>query len=46
MKKEKFFPPAFFIAMNILFISYEEKAGEETFGREYLNYKNSVRRWL
>ncbi|MCK4532496.1 hypothetical protein KAU39_01815, partial [bacterium] len=39
-------PVAFFIAMNIIFIPYEEKAMEETFGREYLNYKNRVRRWF
>ncbi len=39
-------PVAFFISMNKVFISYEEKAMKETFGQEYLNYKNRVRPWL
>jgi protein-S-isoprenylcysteine O-methyltransferase Ste14 len=41
-----FIPVAFFTIMKIVFIPYEEKAMEETFGREYLDYKNRVRCWL
>jgi len=37
---------AFFITMNIVFIPYEEKALEETFGQKYIDYKNRVRCWL
>jgi len=39
-------PIAFFITMQIAFIPYEEKAMEETFGEQYLDYKNHVRCWL
>lgn len=39
-------PIAFFISMQIVFIRHEEKALEETFGQEYLEYKNRVRSWL
>lgn len=42
-----FLPPlAFFLTMNFLFIPYEEKKMEATFGRAYLDYKSRVRRWL
>lgn len=42
-----FLPPiALFITMQMAFIRYEEKAMEETFGEEYLDYKNHVRCWL
>jgi len=39
-------PIAFFITMQIVFIRHEEKALEQTFGQEYLDYKNRVRCWL
>lgn len=39
-------PIAFFITMQIAFITHEEKAMEVTFGQEYLDYKNRVRCWL
>ncbi len=41
-----FVPVLFFIAMSIAFIPYEEKAMEETFGKEYLDYKARVRCWI
>ena len=39
-------PLAFFLTMNAVFIPREEKTLERIFGREYLDYKNRVRRWL
>lgn len=39
-------PIAFFITMQIVFIRHEEKALEQTFGQEYLDYKKRVRSWL
>jgi protein-S-isoprenylcysteine O-methyltransferase Ste14 len=39
-------PIAFFITMQIVFIRHEEKALEQTFGQEYLDYKSRVRCWL
>ncbi|MCK4809952.1 MAG: isoprenylcysteine carboxylmethyltransferase family protein [Candidatus Omnitrophica bacterium] len=39
-------PIGFFITMNIVFISYEEKALEETFGTKFFDYKKRVRSWL
>ena len=39
-------PIAFFVSMQIVFIRHEEKALEQTFGREYLDYKKRVRSWL
>ncbi len=39
-------PIAFFVSMQIVFIRHEEKALEQTFGQEYLDYKNRVRSWL
>lgn len=39
-------PIAFFVAMHTIFVRLEEKALEETFGKEYLDYKNRVRYWL
>jgi len=41
-----FFPILFFIAMEIVFIRYEEISLEEIFGQTYLDYKKQVRRWL
>lgn len=39
-------PIIFIILMKIIFIPVEEKMMEQTFGQEYLDYKNRVRRWL
>ena len=39
-------PLAFFLTMNAVFIPREEKTLERIFGREYLDYKDRVRRWL
>jgi len=36
----------FFVTMDIAFVRHEEKALEETFGEEFLDYKKRVRRWL
>jgi len=41
-----FFPILFFIAMEIVFIRYEEISLEEIFGQTFLDYKKQVRRWL
>lgn len=41
-----FMPVLFFIIMSIAFIPYEEKAMEETFGKDYLDYKVHVRPWI
>ena len=39
-------PIAFLITMHIVFIRCEEKALEQVFGQEYLDYKKRVRCWL
>lgn len=39
-------PIALFLTLNNVFIPYEEKALEKEFEKEYLEYKNQVRRWL
>ncbi len=39
-------PFVFIILIRILFIPVEEKMMLETFGQEYINYKNRVRRWI
>jgi len=39
-------PITFFILMESIFIPFEEKNLEEAFGKEYLDYKKRVRRWL
>ena len=41
-----FTPIALLITFDILFIRYEEKIQEKTFGNEYLAYKKRVRRWI
>ncbi len=39
--------PAFlFCVLNWMFIPYEEEKMENTFGGQYLAYKQKVRRWL
>ncbi|MFX1254222.1 MAG: methyltransferase family protein [Promethearchaeota archaeon] len=39
-------PIALFIIFQIWFIRWEEKKLEEKFGKDYLEYKKRVRRWL
>ena len=39
-------PVAFVIAMEVMFIQYEEKHMNAVFGEEYVLYRNKVRRWL
>ena len=39
-------PVAFFIAMEVVFIRHEQKALEQVFGQEFLDYTKRVRRWL
>ena len=39
-------PVAFFVAMEVAFIRHEQKALEEAFGQEFLDYRQRVRRWL
>jgi len=39
-------PVLFFGGINFLCIPPEEKIMKHTFGQAYLNYKNSVRRWI
>ncbi len=39
-------PLAFFLTLNVTFIPYEEEKMGEKFGKEYLNYKDRIRRWL
>lgn len=40
------FPLFYFVLMERLFISFEEKNMEKIFGDTYLNYKKRVRRWI
>jgi len=40
------FPIAFFVIIEILFIPVEEKNMEKQFRKQYLGYKNKVRRWI
>jgi protein-S-isoprenylcysteine O-methyltransferase Ste14 len=39
-------PVLFAILMNQMFIPFEEKNLEKTFGKRYINYKKKVRRWV
>jgi len=39
-------PILFFLGINFLCIPLEEKLLEKTFGKDYLIYKNNVRRWI
>lgn len=39
-------PVLFFMIINGIFIPFEERKMEETFGRAYLEYKSKVGRWL
>lgn len=40
------FPVFFIILMEIMFIPFEEKNLEKAFRKDYLNYKEKVRRWI
>ncbi|MFQ6088379.1 MAG: methyltransferase family protein [Candidatus Methanofastidiosia archaeon] len=40
------FPIALLLILNKLYIPFEEMKLEKTFGREYLKYKQKVRRWI
>ena len=40
------FPISFVIVMNVIFIPLEERNLEKIFGKEYLDYKQKVRRWI
>ncbi len=39
-------PLCFFAVLDRMFIPYEEEKMERTFGKEYLEYRRKVRRWL
>lgn len=39
-------PVVYFFVLNFIVISYEEKKLETTFGKSYIQYKQSVRRWI
>lgn len=39
-------PLFLFCLLNWMFIPYEEEKMENTFGKDYLNYKQKVRRWF
>jgi len=40
------FPIIFVYIIRVRFIHLEEKNMEKKFGKKYVNYKNSVRRWI
>ena len=39
-------PLIFFLATNFIYVPFEEKLLEKIFGKQYLNYKKRVRRWI
>lgn len=39
-------PVLFFLIMNYYFVPFEEKLLENLFGKQYLDYKKKVRRWV
>lgn len=39
-------PIGFFLIIHFFFIPFEEKLMEKTFGKKYIEYKKSVRRWI
>lgn len=39
-------PMCFFVILDRMFIPYEEEKMERTFGKDYLEYKQIVRRWF
>jgi len=40
------FPIVFIVLIELFFIPFEEKNLERIFGKKFLDYKKSVRRWL
>jgi protein-S-isoprenylcysteine O-methyltransferase Ste14 len=40
------FPIVLLLILDQLYIPVEERKLEETFGKEYLEYKQRVRRWI
>jgi len=41
-----FLIPLFVVVINVMQIHHEEEVLEQKFGQPYIEYKNSVRRWL
>ena len=39
-------PVIFFLGMNFIYVPFEEQKMEKLFGREYLEFKKKVRRWI
>jgi len=39
-------PVVFFLVIHFTFIPFEEKLMKKQFGKEYLEYKNRVRKWV
>lgn len=39
-------PLLFFLVINYMFIPYEEEKGELEFGKEYLEYKKEIKKWI
>ena len=39
-------PAIFFLIMNYYFVPFEEKLMEQIFGKQYMDYKKKVRRWV
>jgi len=39
-------PVIFFLIIYFVFIPFEEKLMEKTFGKKYLDYKRNVRKWI
>jgi len=39
-------PMVFFLIINFIFIPFEERLMERTFGKKYLEYKKQVRKWV
>ncbi|NIM17420.1 MAG: hypothetical protein GTO45_35910 [Candidatus Aminicenantes bacterium] len=40
------FPALLFLILNVFYIPSEEMTMEKTFGKEYLDYRKKVRRWI
>lgn len=39
-------PLIFFLMMNFKFVPFEEKLMQQIFGKQYLDYKRKIRRWI
>jgi protein-S-isoprenylcysteine O-methyltransferase Ste14 len=37
---------AFFLVINLFFCPFEEERMTDSFGTEYITYRNAVRRWV